>query len=111
MRAVIQDRYGAPADALHLVDVERPSPSDDEVLIEVYASSVTRGEAMGVRFKEYRLARIAAGIRRPRKPIRGMEFAGVVEEVGSAVTEFKFGDEVFGIASETCAEYVVVREG
>ena len=111
MRAVIQDRYGAPKDSLHVVDdVDRPVPKGDEVLVRVDYSTVTRGEAMGVRFKEYRFTRPFVGLRRPRRPIRGMEFAGRVDEVGSAVSGFKVGDEVFGIGSETCAEYVTVRE-
>ena len=111
MRAVFQDSYGAPEDALRIVEgLERPIPKDGEVLVKVHASTVTRGEAMGVRFKEYRFTRIAFGIRRPRRPIRGMEFAGRVEEVGAAVSGFKVGDEVFGIDNGTCAEYVAVGE-
>ena len=111
MRAVIQDRYGAPEDALHIVDdLARPTATEDEVLVEVHASTITRGEAMGVRFKDYRFTRVFAGIRRPRRPICGMEFAGRVEEVGSAVSGFKVGDEVFGIDNGTCAEYVAVGE-
>src|SRR5688500_318151 len=102
MRAVIQDRYGAPEAALHVVgDAERPKPSEDEILVRVHASTVTRGEAMGVRYKEYRFTRLFVGVRRPRKPIRGMEFAGSVEEVGSEVSGFEVGDEVFGIDNGT----------
>jgi NADPH:quinone reductase-like Zn-dependent oxidoreductase len=111
MRAVIQDRYGAPEDALHVVDdFERPTAKEDEVLVKVHASTVTRGEAMSVRFKDYRFTRVFVGIVRPRRPICGMEFAGRVEEVGSAVSGFKVGDEVFGIDNGTCAEYVAVGE-
>ena len=109
MRAVIQDRYGAPEEALHVVDVERPTPRENEVLVAVHASTVTRSEAMGVRFKEYRFTRPFVGIRRPRQPLRGMEFAGRVDEVGAAVTGFQVGDEVFGIDNGACAEYVAVR--
>jgi NADPH:quinone reductase-like Zn-dependent oxidoreductase len=109
MRAVIQDRYGPPEEALHVVDVDRPTPRDDEVLVKVHASTVTRGEAMGVRFKEYRFTRVFTGIRRPRRPICGMEFAGRVDEIAPAVTQFEVGDEVFGIDNGTCAEYVAVR--
>jgi NADPH:quinone reductase-like Zn-dependent oxidoreductase len=109
MRAVIQDRYGPPEEALHVIDAERPSPKADEVLVKVHATTVTRGEAMGVRFKQYRFTRVFAGIRRPRRPIVGMEFAGRVEAVPPGVTEFDVGDEVFGIDNSTCAEYVAVR--
>ena len=111
MKAVIQDRYGAPEDALHIVDdFERPTATVDEVLVKVVATTVTRGEAMGVRFKEYRFTRVFVGMRRPRQPIRGMEFAGRVEEVGPAVSGLQVGDEVFGIANGTCAEYVTIGQ-
>jgi NADPH:quinone reductase-like Zn-dependent oxidoreductase len=109
VRAVIQDRYGPPQEALHVVDVDRPTPKEDEVVVKVHASTVTRGEAMGVRFKEYRFTRLVVGIRRPRQPVYGMEFAGRIDEVAPAVTEFEVGDEVFGIDNGTCAEYVAVR--
>src|SRR5215212_5246736 len=97
MRAVVHDRYGPP-DVLRVGDVDRPVPEDDEVLVGVHASTVTRGDAMGVRSAEYRFTRVFTGIRRPRRTTFGSEFAGVVEEVGRAVTDFEAGDEVFGIA-------------
>ena len=110
MRAVIQSGYGAPEDVLHVVDdLDRPKPKEDEVLVKVHASTITRGEAMGVRFTEYRFTRLAVGLRRPRRPIRGMEFAGRIEEAGPAVSGFTVGDEVFGIDNSTCAEYTAVR--
>ena len=109
MRAVVHDRYGPP-EVLRVAQVERPVPKDDEVLIRVYASTVTRGDAIGVRHVEYRFARVFTGIRRPRRTIFGMELAGRVEEVGAAVTEFRVGDEVFGIQGGANAEYVTVRE-
>jgi NADPH:quinone reductase-like Zn-dependent oxidoreductase len=109
MRAVVHDRYGPP-EVLRVAEVERPVPKDDEVLVRVHASTVTRGDAMGVRSVEYRFTRVFTGIRRPRRTVAGTEFAGVVEEVGAAVTEFRLGDEVFGIGGGTNAEYVAVRE-
>src|SRR5918992_3353830 len=109
MRAVVQDRYGPP-EVLRVDEVERPVPKDDELLVRVHASSVTRGDAMGVRHEEYRLVRLFTGIRRPRQTSCGTELAGVVEEVGAAVTDFRVGDEVFGIARGANAEYVAVRE-
>jgi NADPH:quinone reductase-like Zn-dependent oxidoreductase len=95
---------------LRVAEVERPVPKDDEVLVRVHASTVTRGDAMGVRSAEYRFTRLFTGIRRPRRTICGSEFAGQVEEAGAAVTEFRVGDEVFGIAGGANAEYVAVRE-
>jgi NADPH:quinone reductase-like Zn-dependent oxidoreductase len=110
MRAVLQERYGAPEEALRVAEVERPVPKDDEVLVRVHASTVTRGDAMGVRFKEYRFIRLFAGIRRPRRSSVGTEFAGRVEEVGAGVTELRVGDEVFGVKHGANAEYVAVSE-
>jgi NADPH:quinone reductase-like Zn-dependent oxidoreductase len=109
MRAVVHDRYGPP-EVLHVADVPRPSPSDDEVLVRVHASTVTRADAMGVRSVEYRFTRLFTGIRRPRRTHFGSEFAGVVEEVGAAVREFKAGDDVFGVEAGANAEYVTVAE-
>ena len=109
MRAVVHDRYGPP-EVLHVAEVERPVPKDDEVLVRVHASTVTRGDAMGVRSVEYRFTRLLTGIRRPRRTSFGSEFAGRVEEVGPAVSEFRVGDEVFGIKRGATAEYVAVRE-
>jgi NADPH:quinone reductase-like Zn-dependent oxidoreductase len=109
MRAVVHDRYGPP-EVLRVAEVEPPVPKEDEVLVRVHASTVTRGDAMGVRSAEYRFTRLFTGIRRPRRTIFGMEFAGRVEEVGAAVTEFRVGDEVFGVEGGANAEYVTARE-
>jgi NADPH:quinone reductase-like Zn-dependent oxidoreductase len=109
MRAVVHDRYGPP-EVLRVAEVEQPVPKENEVLVRVHASTVTRGEAMGVRSEEYRFTRLFFGIRRPRRTSFGSEFAGRVEEVGAAVTELKVGDEVFGVAAGANAEYVTVRE-
>ncbi|HEY7731291.1 MAG TPA: NAD(P)-dependent alcohol dehydrogenase [Gaiellaceae bacterium] len=109
MRAVVHDRYGPP-DVLRVDDVDRPVPGDDEVLVEVQAGTVTRGDAMGVRSVEYRFTRVFTGIRRPRRTSFGSEFAGRVAEVGGAVTELRVGDEVFGVERGASAEYVAVRE-
>jgi NADPH:quinone reductase-like Zn-dependent oxidoreductase len=109
MRAVVHDRYGPP-EVLHVEEVERPVPKDDELLVRVHASTVTRGDTMGVRSVDYRFTRLFTGIRRPRRTFHGTEFAGRVEEVGSAVTDFRVGDEVFGVKGGANAEYVTVSE-
>ena len=109
MRAVLHERYGPP-DVLRVADVERPVPKEDEVLVRVVASTVTRGDAMGVRSVQYAFTRLANGITRPRRQSFGSEFAGVVDEVGATVTGFRSGDQVFGIAAGANAEYVVVGE-
>jgi NADPH:quinone reductase-like Zn-dependent oxidoreductase len=85
-------------------------PNEDEVLVDVYASTVTRGDTMGVRSVEYRFTRLFTGVRRPRTTSLGTEFAGRVDAVGAAVTEFQIGDEVCGVKSGSNAEYVTVRE-
>jgi NADPH:quinone reductase-like Zn-dependent oxidoreductase len=109
MRAVVHDRYGPP-EVLRVAEVERPVPKDDEVLVRVHASTVTRGDAMGVRHVEYRFTRLFTGIRRPRRTTFGTEFAGRVEEVGADVTELRVGEEVFGIEGGANAEYVTARQ-
>jgi NADPH:quinone reductase-like Zn-dependent oxidoreductase len=109
MRAVVHDRYGPP-EVLRVDEVARPVPNEAEVLVRVHASTVTRGDAMGVSNRDYLFTRLVNGIRRPRRTSHGTEFAGVVAEVGEAVTEFRVGDDVFGVRSGANAEYVVVRE-
>ncbi|HEV8280337.1 MAG TPA: NAD(P)-dependent alcohol dehydrogenase [Candidatus Limnocylindrales bacterium] len=111
MKAVVQDRYGPP-EVVHIEEVERPAPKADEVLIRVRASTVSQSDTH-VRAGSF--WRLVAGFRRPsRWPTLGVEFAGVVEAVGASVTEFKVGDEVFGMPSAyfgAHAEYVCVRTG
>jgi NADPH:quinone reductase-like Zn-dependent oxidoreductase len=92
-----------------LADVERPLPKDDEVLVRVHATKVTRSDC-GLRGAEYFVGRLFTGIFRPRRGTVGLEFAGEVESIGEAVTEFAVGDRVFGIGSGTNADYVCVRE-
>jgi NADPH:quinone reductase-like Zn-dependent oxidoreductase len=108
MRAVVHERYGPP-DVLRVADVPRPVPNDDEVLVAVHASTVTRGDTE-LRTLEYPFSRLFTGVRHPKRATAGTEFAGIVEEVGSAVTEFRVGDEVFGIKGGANAEYVAVGE-
>jgi NADPH:quinone reductase-like Zn-dependent oxidoreductase len=108
VRAVVYDRYGPP-EVLRVEEVERPVPKEDEVLVRVRATTVTRTDT-GLRSAEYFISRFVTGLRRPKQRILGVELAGVVEEVGAAVTEFAVGDEVFGVSSAAHAEYVCVRE-
>ena len=108
MKAVVHDRYGPP-EVLRIADIPRPVPEADEVLVRVRSSSVTRSDC-GLRNTEYWFSRIFTGLVRPKRKIGGMEFAGVVEEIGSDVTAFAPGDEVFGIKGGANAEYLCVRE-
>src|SRR5712664_2380285 len=101
MRAVVYDTYGPP-DVLRLEDVARTVPANDEVLVRVHAAAVTRADCAtrdanrsgGLLVSA--ISRLVSGVRRPRQRILGSEFAGVVEAVGSAESEFAVGDRVFG---------------
>jgi NADPH:quinone reductase-like Zn-dependent oxidoreductase len=109
MRAVVHDKYGPP-EVLRLEEVERPVPKGDEVLVKIYATTVTRTDC-GLRSAELFITRFFTGLLRPKRKILGMELAGEIEAVGAAVTEFQVGDDVFGvIASGANAEYVCVPE-
>jgi len=109
MKAVVYDRYGPP-DVLRLEDVERPAPNEDEVLVKIHATSVTRTDC-GWRSAKPFIVRSFIGLLRPKHQILGMELAGEVEAVGAAVTEFEVGDQVFGVKSFGAhAEFVCIRE-
>jgi NADPH:quinone reductase-like Zn-dependent oxidoreductase len=109
MRAVVHDRYGPP-DVLRLEDVERPLPKAEEILVRVHATTVTRTDC-GWRSAKPFFVRAFTGLVRPRKRILGMEFSGEVEAVGSGVSQFEVGDEVFGVTGFGAnAEFVCVRE-
>jgi NADPH:quinone reductase-like Zn-dependent oxidoreductase len=95
MKAIVQQRYGAPERVLRLEDVDRPSVGDDEVLVRVRATSVNTPDSITVTGVPYML-RLRSGLRRPRTPVRGTDVAGVVEAVGKDVTDIQPGDEVFG---------------
>jgi NADPH:quinone reductase-like Zn-dependent oxidoreductase len=107
MKAIVYHNYGSP-DVLELREVEKPAAKEDEVLVRVHASSVNPAEwyAMTGLF----IARPQMGLFKPKSTKLGADFAGVVEAVGSGVTEFKAGDEVFGGRSGAFAEYVCVRK-
>jgi NADPH:quinone reductase-like Zn-dependent oxidoreductase len=109
VKAVVYDRYGPP-DVLRLEEVERPVPAEDQLLVRVRASTVTRSDC-GFRSAEIFISRFFTGLRRPKQRIPGMEFAGEVEAVGGAVTEFEVGDRVFGVkGSGAHAEFTCIRE-
>jgi NADPH:quinone reductase-like Zn-dependent oxidoreductase len=107
MKAVVRDRYG-PQDVLELRDIDRPEPRPDEVLLRVRAAGVDQGTWHTVTGLPY-LGRLAFGVRRPRNPVPGMDVSGVVEAVGAKVTDFRPGDEVFGVGRGTFAEYTTAR--
>ena len=99
MRAIVCTKYGPP-DVLQIKEVEKPVPRDNEILIKVHASTVTRGDC---RIRSFTFAhwfwlpgRIMYGFNKPRKKIPGCDLAGEIESVGNDVKLFKKGDKVFG---------------
>lgn len=108
MAAVVQDRYG-DADMLHLSRTELPTIGDAEVLVRVHAAGLDRGTWHLMTGKPY-LMRLVTGFRRPKNRVPGRDVAGTVVAVGSAVTRFAAGDQVFGIGRGTYAEHAVARE-
>ncbi|MDQ2673850.1 MAG: NAD(P)-dependent alcohol dehydrogenase, partial [Chloroflexota bacterium] len=107
MKAFVKLRYGAP-DTLRLEDVERPVPTDEQVLVRVHAVAINAHDWHMVRGKPY-VARLSEGVRHPKDPSIGLDVAGIAEEVGSAVTHVKRGERVFGSRYGAFAEYVAGR--
>jgi NADPH:quinone reductase-like Zn-dependent oxidoreductase len=118
MRAVVQDRYGAVDEVLHLREVPVPEVADDEVLVRVRAASVHPDVWHVVTGRPYVLRLMGSGVRKPKYLIPGTDLAGRVESVGRRVTRFRVGDEVFGESHRgflwrnggTFAEFVAVPE-
>jgi len=119
MKAIVYEKYG-PADVLHLKEVEKPTPMDNEILVKVYASSVSYSARLVRSGKHpdkslYTFAiRLMYGFKKPKRPILGYEFAGEIESIGKDVTLFKKGDQVFGsttgLKDGAYAEYISVPE-
>ena len=108
MKAAIHERYGPPGRVVEIRDLERPEPASDEVLVRVRAASVNISDWYEVTGRPW-IARGSMGFRRPKELRIGTDYAGVVEAVGSDVTEFRPGDQVFGGKTGACAEYVVAK--
>ncbi len=117
MKAIVRTAYGGP-EVLRLEEIEKPTPKDGQVLVKVHAASVNPADYHAMRGG---MARILAplimreniGMRKPKDPSFGSDFAGTIEEVGPNVTKFKVGDEVFGTCTKGSggfAEYACARE-
>ena len=116
MKAIVWTKYGSP-DGLQFKEVEKPVPKDDEVLIKIYATTVTAGDCEMRRLELPPMlsfpVRLYAGFLRPKRiPILGQELAGEIEEVGKDVKLFKKGDQVFGTTGfgfGAYAEYICLH--
>lgn len=115
MKAILYKKYGPP-EVLHVGEIEKPVPKEDELLIRVHAAEATKADTELRRFKYpvkwfWLPLRIMMGIRGPRKPVLGTYFAGDIEAVGPAVTDYRPGQAVFGATSlrmGAYAEYLTV---
>lgn len=108
MKAIVQNRYGG-AEALRFDDVARPECDEDDVLVRVVAAGVDRGALHFMTGRPY-LMRLGTGLRTPKVTVPGVSFAGRVEAVGSHVSRFAVGHEVYGATRGTYAEYVAAPQ-
>lgn len=113
MKAIICTGYGVP-DVLMLQEIEKPTPKSNQILIKIHATTVTSGDCVVRGAKRYGpIMKIMFGFKRPRQPILGTEFSGIIEEVGENSTKFKVGDAVFsltGMKFGGYAEYICLSE-
>lgn len=109
MRAIVQDAYGS-AEVFRLAQVARPHIAANEILVQVRAAGLDRGTWHLMAGRPYLLRILGFGVRAPKNRVPGLDVAGTVAAVGSAVTRFTTGDEVFGISRGAFAEYAAVRE-
>src|ERR1700712_3073524 len=109
MHAVVQDSYG-PAEALELAQIDVPDIADHEVLVQVHAAGLDRGTLHLMTGTPYLMRVIGFGFRRPKNRVPGVDVAGTVAAVGSAVTSLAVGDQVFGMSRGAFAQYAAARE-
>jgi 2-desacetyl-2-hydroxyethyl bacteriochlorophyllide A dehydrogenase len=110
MKAIVQDKYGAPQDVLELQETDKPTIGDDNVLVRVHAAGVHIGDWLTINGLPYLIRLMGFGLTKPKNSVPGMEFAGHVEAVGNNVGKLQPGDEVFGWCEGAFAEYVSVSQ-
>lgn len=103
MKAVIYRNYGSP-EVLTIEDIAKPTPKDNEVLIRVHAATVNRTDCANLTAMPF-IMRFGLGLFKPKNQIPGTDFAGVVEAIGSSVTNFKVGNRVFGFDDGVLSSY------
>src|SRR5689334_8705984 len=108
MQAIVQDKYGSSS-VLQLGSIAKPEIGVDDVLIRVRAAGLHIGDVHVMRGQPYLMRILGFGLRAPKARIRGMDVAGTVEEVGSNVTQFQPGDDVYGTCNGAFAEYATAR--
>jgi NADPH:quinone reductase-like Zn-dependent oxidoreductase len=104
MKTILMPTVGSP-DVLQLAEVEKPVPKENQILVKVHAASVNAMDWRRFNMPPFFL-RLVGRLRKPKDPRLGTDVAGTVEAVGSSVTEFQPGDEVFGVAPGAFAEHV-----
>jgi len=109
MRAIVQESYGC-ADVLQMARIPRPGIADDEVLVRVHAAGLDRGTWHLMSGRPYLLRILGFGFRRPKNRVPGIDVAGTVVAIGSVVTRFAVGNEVYGIAKGSFAEYAAAKQ-
>ena len=115
MKAITSRNYGPP-NVLKLEDIEKPIPKEKEILVKIFATAVTSGDArirgLNVPFGFKFITRLVFGFKKPKQPVLGVVFSGIIESIGKDVKEFVIGDEVFGASNKfgSHAEYVAVPE-
>ena len=111
MKAVLRTKYGSP-EVLTIETTVKPKPKQDELLVRVHATTVNRTDCGILRGQPF-LIRLFTGLLKPRSPVPGTDFAGVVEAAGPQVTDFRVGDLVWGFNDEglaSQAEYLTIKQ-
>jgi NADPH:quinone reductase-like Zn-dependent oxidoreductase len=108
MKAIVHDRYGPP-EVLALAGIERPEPSEGEVLVRVHAAAVNPVDWFQLTGQPYVVRLFGGGVRRPKRRVRCSDFAGTVISLGAGVTGVSVGAEVFGLARGSLAEYAIAK--